>query len=487
ADGRPNTSKEDTSTKDATTTASTIELGPCPVIEPPGPVENDLPEDALCGVYEVPENRATGEGRMLEIDVIVLPATGPKAKPDPIFPIAGGPGSAVTESAPWWADAPEREKRDIVFVDQRGTNGSHLLDCPPLADDPQVYLEPYFEIEAMTRCRDELMAKADLTQYGTDAFVDDLNDVRAALGYDQINLMGGSYGSRASLVYMRRHPETVRTANLSGLAPPAFRNPLYHAQEAQNALEAVLAQCRADRECLRAYGDLTGVWEDVLDELEASPAEVEIVDRETQETHTVTLARGPAASGLRVFMYSTEGSRRVPKILHAAKQGDLSPLASAAMGSSRALDRALAEGQLLSVVCAEDLARIDPAEIDPLTENTFLGAQRVRDQMAACAIWPERVAPSTMGDAVDVEVPTLLLSGAIDPVTGPWWGEEAASHLPNSLHIIAPIAHYSIGDLDCLDQIDAAFLDAGSVDGLDVSCVAEMDYPPFELPGDDES
>jgi pimeloyl-ACP methyl ester carboxylesterase len=130
-------------------------------------------------------------------------------------------------------------------------------------------------------------------------------------------------------------------------------------------------------------------------------------------------------------------------------------------------------------VCAEDVARIDPAEVEEETGWTFFGDFRVAGQMAICEFWPKSVLPQGFDDPVSVAVPVLLISGTIDAVTPPRWGEEAAGHLPNSLHITAPGAHGVGGD--CIRGIIATFLDTGSVAGLDTSCLAGMRLPPFVL------
>ena len=176
-------------------------LTPC---EPAG-----IPGPAKCGTFEVFENRAARRGRKIGINVIVLPATGNKREPDPLFYFAGGPGSGASEDAPGIARAFARirEHRDLVFVDQRGTGQSHPLDCTFYnPNDPQSYFEHFFPLEQVRQCRSQLEAKADLTLYTTTIAVDDIDDVRAALGYDKINLFGASYGTRAALVYLRQHP-----------------------------------------------------------------------------------------------------------------------------------------------------------------------------------------------------------------------------------------------------------------------------------------
>jgi pimeloyl-ACP methyl ester carboxylesterase len=143
----------------------------------------------------------------------------------------------------------------------------------------QAYLDPPFgRLAEFEACAETPSARADLRLYTTPIAMDDLNEVREALGYATLNLSGGSYGSRAALVYMRRHPQTVRTAVINGIAPIAFTNPLYHFSEAQKALDRTLAECAEDAACSSAFPDLRNKFNELIVRLEREPATVEITD-----------------------------------------------------------------------------------------------------------------------------------------------------------------------------------------------------------------
>ena len=244
----------------SSTAKPSLELKPCQV--------PDLKGEAKCGTFEVFENRATRTGRKINLNILVLPATGPKRAPDPLFYFAGGPGSAATEDAPGVAPmlAAIREHRDLVFVDQRGTGKSNPLNCQ-LVDsaDPQSYLGSFYPLEATKKCRAELEKRADLTLYTTNIAVDDIDDVRAALGYDQINLYGGSYGTRASMVYMRRHPQHVRAAVLHGISPTNQFMPLHFPQDTPHAniLVTMLHRAGVPVGEIEKFADNTGTFSEV--------------------------------------------------------------------------------------------------------------------------------------------------------------------------------------------------------------------------------
>lgn len=136
------------------------------------------------GTFRVWEDRAAKAGRVLELDVVVLPKLEPPGEPDPVFAFAGGPGQNVAWQAGGWARHWMRNKRDIVLVSQRGTGGNNRLQCdlPGSDDDLQSYLEPIFDVPAFRACLEKLQERADLTHYSTPEAMDDVNDLRRALG-----------------------------------------------------------------------------------------------------------------------------------------------------------------------------------------------------------------------------------------------------------------------------------------------------------------
>lgn len=433
------------------------------------------------GNYQVYENRATCEGRMLVLDLVILHTVSETPKPDPVFIFVGGPGASAITRERAYAESWMRQERDIVLVSQRGTQKSNPLDCtaPGSDDNIQTYLDSGFQPELYRECLEELAKIADLTLYSTFIAAADLNEIRQVLGYDRINVTGGSYGSRAALIYMRQYPETVRAAMLNGLAPISFRNPLYHSPSAQEALDLLLDECAEDPDCSTNFPDLRNKFAKIMERLEQEPAEVKVSHPVTQDEVLVKLSRDAFAEALRVMMYSMRRNRRVPMLLNRAFQGDYTPFAQLAIESNRALRSQLVFGMLLCVTCAEDVARIDPAEIPDVIGDSFMRDLRVRQQMAICDFWPKSKLPPDFADNVSVNVPVLLLSGTQDPVTPPSFGAETASHLPNSLHIIAPGAH-GVGGI-CITRIQQQFLDTGTIVELDTECVENLKPQRFEI------
>ena len=205
----------------------------------------DTPVDAYCGTLKVYENRATKQGRQIDLNIVVLPALRSDAQPDPLFFLAGGPGQGAAKLAKVVRTIFQRVQndRDIVLVDQRGTGKSNPLDCNSDDDSLQAFMETNEQmLERLKACQAKY--DADLTLYTTPIAMDDLDDVRAFLGYDKINVYGGSYGTRAALVYMRQHGDRVR------IGDPRRRRAAEHAAAALFPSRHA-ARVRAARQGLR--------------------------------------------------------------------------------------------------------------------------------------------------------------------------------------------------------------------------------------------
>jgi len=450
-------------------------LQPCPIPE--------TSDEMLCGSFEVLEDRAAPFGRTIALNLAVLPALAPSPAPDPIFYLVGGPGGAATRRATSLRASWMRSEREVVLVDQRGTGHSNPLPCdgPGSPSDPQGYLAPPFSnLESYRQCRDELESVADLTQYHSLAAMDDLDELRAAMGYERVNLVAGSWGTRFALIYLRRHGERARSVVLNAVAPPALIYGLYHADGAQSSLELLFEQCGGDVACSAAFPALAEEFQLVLERLRARPATVVIQHPDSGVPLTVELGGAAFAEVVRYTLNSVGGTRSLPLLVHSAAAGDYAPLAQLAFDTNYFYANALATGMLLSVVCPGDVARIDPEDIALLTEGTFMGDRRVRDTMAVCAIWPQVELPVSHGEPVESDVPALLWSGTLDPSNPPKWGEQAAAHLSRSRHLVVPGAHVVGGE--CVERISAEFVGRGSVDSLDTSCTSEIQLPPFRLP-----
>jgi pimeloyl-ACP methyl ester carboxylesterase len=454
-----------------------LALQPCKV--------SGVEEELLCGRLPVYENRRTMRGRQILLNVVVLPALEAKAKAEPLFHIEGGPGNSATAEARDYATVLKlyRRDRDVVLVDQRGTGGSNPLRCPDEGFDPQAFMDDMYPPAFVRGCRRALEQRADLTQYTTSDAMDDLDDVRAALGYDRINLIGISYGTRAAMEYVRRHPSHVRAVVLMGAAPVFNKMPLYHARAAQRAMELLFDDCAADAACRRAFPNLRAEFKQLIEKLERQPARVLFKPKGATEEREFVVRRGFFADHVRSRMYLPPGAAQVPYLIHRAALGDFRPFLSFALPTRGPDSEGFSGGMYLSVTCSEDVPRIRPSEIEPFTKGTFLGDYRVFQQRRACKLWPKGDVPESFYEPVAADAPVLIIAGRLDPVTPPEWADQIARTLPNGKVVrVAADAHLPVGiNFDCMDELIVRFINQASAKGLDFdACAAQIKFPPFQ-------
>ncbi len=304
----------------------TVQLTPCSV--------PNSTTDARCGTYPVFEDRVAKSGRTISLNILVLPALTESAAPDPIFVLAGGPGqgaaSGVTREVVEYF-RPMRSRRDVVFVDQRGTGASHPLQCG-LAVGGSAAQSGFGDLlpaDRIRACRQALEPIADLRLYTTPIAMDDLDEVRDALGYATINVYGVSYGSLAAMQYLRQHPARVRSLALAGVATPAQKLPLQFVAGAQAALDHAIADCAGDEACQRAFPDLRTDVAAVFAQLDAGPVTFDLPGPAGQGSERVRMSRAVFAERLRLMLYTLRSARRVPLVLHRAARGDWAPFARA--------------------------------------------------------------------------------------------------------------------------------------------------------------
>ncbi|HEX9576594.1 MAG TPA: alpha/beta hydrolase [Myxococcales bacterium] len=436
---------------------------------------------AQCGTLRVPEDRAHPK-RRIDLKFALVPALSRAPAPDPLFLLAGGPGQSALEALGPLLGVFERlhRTRDLILVDQRGTGSSHPLRCdlhPPDAPLAEKFASDGLEEERFRKCLAGY--DADPRLYTTSIAMQDLDEIRDALGYQQIDLWGGSYGTRAALIYLREHGPQVRLAILDGVAPLALRLPVTFARDGQRSMDLLFKHCREEKSCAGAFPDLERRFGDLLRDLKAHPARAHVSDPVTGQPADVTVQRDVFAFGLRGILYQQDFASLVPLIVDRAARGDFAPFVAATAGLDQGFSRTMSLGMLFSVVCAEDLPFVAPQEIDELAKGTFLGPQLARDFMRICAFWPRGALPPGFREPVKSDKPVLLLSGELDPVTPPQWAEEAKKTLPNSLHLIVPGVGHGASAEGCVPQLMAKFIEKGSLEGLDAGCLKPLRRPPF--------
>jgi pimeloyl-ACP methyl ester carboxylesterase len=450
-----------------------LELETCELVVPGTP----LSSVGQCGWLEVAENPAEPGGRQIRIRVARIPAADRVVEPDPLVFFAGGPGQAATETWPLIAHALRKvsKNRDILLVDQRGTGQSNALKCPAIEMDKALAAD----WDALARNTRECLESVDGDPrfYTTTIAMNDIDAARAALGYDKVNLYGGSYGTRAAQVYLRLFPERVRTVVLDGVVPQTLALGSEHAAKLDQSLYRVLDSCDADPACGDVFPDTGAKLKALAALLQESPVEVTIEHPTTGEPLSFTFDREVLSSALRFLAYSSDTQAMLPLLIdEAAGKHRYDRLASQMLIATSGLQQSISQGMEMSVMCAEDYPWYgqDPASGDFLMGNLMTRAAEIQ-----CGIWPHGAVPEGFHEPVTVDVPVLLLSGELDPVTPPEYGDQVAAHFPNALHLVAPGQGHIVTTRGCMGDLVSDFIIAGDATGLDTGCMAEIRHTPY--------
>ncbi len=473
-----------------------------------------LPQAALCGVLRRALDPARPQGVVIDVHYAVVPALARRKAGDAVFFLAGGPGQSAVHLAGVLASRYARlgQRRDLVFVDLRGTGRSAPLFCAD--DDERAALQPLAaradaaaRLDRLRDCRLALQAlpHGDLRFYTTSLAVADVDAVRQALGLAQIDLIAASYGTRAALDYLRLFPTRVRRAVLDGVAPPDMRLPDAAARDNQATLDSLLAACAAEPACARAHPALRAQWLALLDSL---PRDVTLPHPLTGRPETVRLQRDSVLAMVRAPLYAPALAAALPMVIAQAAQGRWAPLAAlaAALGGGGGAG-AMATGLHFSVVCAEDLGPAtpppDPADVaagsasgnvsgnvsgnasgNP-SGNAF-GASFSTLYRQACADWPRGRVDPAFYTLPPVSAPTWLLSGGLDPVTPPRHGARVALALgPQARHLVVANAGHGVTGLGCIRDAVVRFIateDAAAALATPADCAAGVPRPPAFLP-----
>lgn len=457
-------------------------LNKCPDFSKTGkaPVE----QNAQCGKFEVKENPQDPGSAMIALNILRIPAVNPAPEKDPLFIVAGGPGQSavvVAESIhSIFNDV--RKNRDIVFVDQRGTGKSNPLDCD-LEDEPEAPLSEAEQKErgreAVKKCIEKIKDHAAF--YTTNYAVTDLDLVRAELGYEKINLWGGSYGSRVVLEYLRRYPAHTRTSVLDGVAPVAIALPWSMEADGFAALQAINKQCAETPACVSHYGDVVQKAQKISNKLLQKSEVIKIPHPRTQEKVTVNLAAQDFSAVVRLALYSRDVSSLLPQVISEAEAGNYELFASLIYLAKQKSDMAgISYGMHYAIACNEDYPIYK--DKNPADSNTFLNSKMVQQYSEICEQFPHAKLPKDYWEPVKSDLPVLMLSGAIDPVTPPHWSDSVAKNLPNATQVTAPGGHHIITTEGCISQLIAAFIAKGDGKTLDTKCASNIQPLAIHIP-----
>lgn len=447
-------------------------------------------ETVTCGYLSVPQVHSQPEGPTLDLAVVILQAIGPDPVPDALFLNQGGPGySSIDTYASLMYDSRLRQERDLVIFDQRGTGHSHpALDCPEIFEADIDALDEVLDAQEINRrynqaallCRDRLLGEGlNLAAYNSLENAHDVEALRQALRYEQINLYGVSYGALLALHTLREHPGGLRSVILDSVMPPQrnlFTDPPF---SADLAFTRFFQECDANPECASEYPDLEGRFFRLVKTLNDQPADLELIDLQTGGIFPASLTGDDFLWTVFQALYASEIIPLLPEMIRTAEAGDFNAFES--ILSVLQFDRSGMLGMYWSVNCAEDGA-FDPAKVDyssirpELAKDQTLGLQAV---LSLCREWGPSPLDPSVNASVSSDVPTLIFSGHFDPITPLEYAQETAAGLSRSqLVTFRNAGHGILGSSECGESLMAAFLKAPALP-LDTRCA--QDLPPLDF------
>jgi pimeloyl-ACP methyl ester carboxylesterase len=444
-----------------------------------------LRNSVVCGAVRRPLDPQEPARLQIEVHYVVVPAMARRRYADPVFLLAGGPGQSAIDVAastmPLFARLNNR--RDIVFVDQRGTGRSAPLKCPDAREETLAeQSDPDRQFRLASQCKDVLLklpyiaAARDLGLFTTTLAVQDLDAVRAALGAERVDLVGASYGTRVALEYQRQFPARVRRSVLDGVAPADMALPASSSLDNQAAFDALVAACAAEPSCARDHPELRAHFAGLLQSL---PRPVTTANPLTGREESLLVSRAMVLGAVRSALYVPAFAAALPEAIDAAARGDWRGLAglNAAFSSGKATQ--LATGMHLSVVCAEDVPRL---ATQANAAGADFGSEFARFYERLCSGWPRGDVPAAFYGVAPSSVPVLLLSGGLDPATPPRHGERVARALgPLARHVVVANAGHGVLGVGCMRDVLFRFIDAvddAEAAAVDAGCAAGVPRPP---------
>ena len=460
------------------THAQSLELTGCRISAGPGASSMA----ARCGTMTRPLDPTGAVPGEIELRVAVVPALNLTPEPDPLVPIAGGPGQGSVQfyTAYYWAFEDVRRNRDILLIDQRGTGESATMDC---AFDDDI-LEGEYSVEVTVeyteRCLEQL--PHDPRFFTTSVAVTDMEAVREALGYPALNLYGVSYGTRVAQHFARRYPDSTRTVVIDGVVPPQLSLGPEIATESQKAVDNILARCAEDDACNDRFPDIAADFERVVAELRAAPVTIDVPNPSTGRPEKLEFGEGELAGAIRLLAYHPNSIALMPLLIHEAGKGNYVPLGSQFMMTMIAMADAMSLGMHNSVMCTEDVPFYDKSSIDyDGLASSYMGTFQLHALEAICSVWPAGPIDDEFKVPLATDLPVLLLSGDADPITPPRYADLAAVDLDNATHLIGKHQGHGQISVGCTPQLVADFIDAADGSGLDATCLERSFVMPFFL------
>lgn len=474
---------------------ASYEPAPCPELQDHHAA--NLGPEFSCGFLVVPENRDRPDGRTIKVAVARAKAESPNPKPDPLLYLTGGPGGSGLLLGNGLVAMGLNRDRDLIVIDQRGTLSSQpALTCHEIGEFTSTALgmsiqassTAALDLAALTACRDRLAGEGnDLAAFNTPENAADVADLRTALGVEEWNVYGVSYGSDLALQVLRDHPDGIRSIVVDSLVPPQTNLVEQMWPSAAEGLQALFDACAAQPSCASAYPDLADEFTATVNRLATEPAVIDVPGNDVAPPRRLVVDGYSMANLVVSSTLNTGVIPGLPKAIHALATDDHTTLVTGLLAPAVIGPDLTGYGLLYGVFCREGAALTDTPTIlaearralPHLPADVLSLVPQVPRLVAECAEWNVGRADAEVRAPVRSDVPALLLTGTLDAVTPPSQADLAAEGFPNGRVVrITGSGHDVLNGSPCAQQITLDFLDDPA--GYDAGCAAAVPMPAFE-------
>lgn len=438
------------------------------------------------GRITVPEHRAAGTDATIEIAFVHFETDAPDPGPPIVF-LAGGPGGSGIEGCV--GPATGRRARlldhcDVIGVDQRGTG----LSVPNLFEGPDTsYVLPFDEplskravIEAdraaITECVSYWREQGvDLEAYNTEESADDIDDVRRALGFDEVIPFGASYGSHLGLAYLRRHGEHVARAVLTKVEGPDATWKLPSQIQAQ--VDRIHDLAAADPAVSAALPDLRGTLRDLIERLDDEPVTVPVRGADGA-THDVVCGGYDLQRVVGSFLADRVRLENLPMFLLTTANGDHQFFGELAY-ENRLAPSVSAMTIMMDCSSGGTGARMRRIAREARDDDNLLSDAFDGYYSAICRACGDPDLGDDFRGPIACDAPVLFVSGTLDARTPPGNVEELIDGFPNAVHVVVDGVGHAPRELLLPDYCELLldFVAGGDVQGV------ELALPPLRFAG----
>lgn len=430
----------------------------------PHPIELDdeIKDRVRFGYLPVPENPNNPDSREIYMAFTVIESTAENPLPDPVIFLPGGPGIGLNQFVNQIFGSALLQKvyenRDLILIDIRGSGFSYPRICENLSTEDfrlqnTFKRGPELEIlhrKAIEECAEKILESgADITAYNSVEAAHDIEALRLALGYEQWNIRGHSYGSRQGMTLMQQYPNTVRSAVLSGMSDLSR----YHDRTSVNlarSLRILFEYCDNDQDCHETFNELESNLVRLLTRLENDPITLPAYVQPKIGEGSFFITAEMILGGLFTLLYDKKGIEIVPLLIHQLAEGNNWIARNMALSIANTFSSG--NFDIFFIIFNND-GQPDPLSIFPgqrdELEDLFFKYLDGGSEPKLNLFWPQlRGAKQASPEVWDtLDIPVLLISGELDPITPPSHGDEFSKYFTNYAHYVIPgSGHYPHSD-----------------------------------------